>query len=91
MSVLALLLLGASPIPDLDAALATYRLVVEDARRTGDAELVPVAADSVCRVAYRFTREYNDPAAADAIIAYDGPNADRLKLTCSVFFRARAR
>lgn len=78
------------PVADTRAAIATYRIVVEDAVRTGDATLVPAAAEAVCRVAYRFTREYNDGAAADTIIAYNGPNADRLKLTCSVFFRERA-
>lgn len=84
-------LLAAGPIPDLDRALANYATLAAETDNGADARWSAIAADNVCRIALRHTVVEQTQDAADAIIAYQGPRADRLKLSCALYFRMRAR
>jgi len=81
---------AAAPMPDLDAAIANYATLVSTAQTERDRVFVEMSGTNVCRIAYRYTLTRDDQTAADAIIAYKGPNADGLKLACSLYFRQRA-
>lgn len=85
------LLLAAQPMPDLDAAIANYAALAVDADRGADPQWVSQAANNVCQIAYRYTMLADNRDAADRVIAYRGPRADRLRLTCSVYFTLRSR
>ena len=91
MIALALALAAAGQMPDLERSIDTYKALVVEAQKTGDTSWLPMAATNVCRIAYRYTLLGDNGAATDAIVAYNGPNADRLKLTCSLYFQARAQ
>ena len=83
-----LLAMTAQPeMPDLHAAVARYQAMASEAIATGDTSWMPNATVNVCSIAYRYTLTRGDGAAADVVASYNGPSADRLKLSCSVYFQ----
>lgn len=87
MLTILLAMTAPTEMPDLHAAVARYQAMAAEAATTGDTSWMMNATVNVCSIAYRYTLTRGDGAAADIVASYNGPSADRLKLSCIVYFQ----